>query len=173
VNDALAEERISADLPYIKLEAVKALDVEYESVEDATTGIANRVRGFYRRKYPEVVRNRSAELTRAIQELQNIYSNTIFPEMKAKWSAYPNNIGHVESPGCFRCHTDTMVSEEGEGVFTRCSECHMILAQGDSIARVNVNIETGLEFVHPEDFDTIEEYTECTDCHTGGAELYE
>jgi nitrate/TMAO reductase-like tetraheme cytochrome c subunit len=173
VNEALAEERIPANLPYIKLEGVKALDVEYDSVEDAMTGIANRVRGFYRRKYPEVVRNRPAELTRAIHELQDIYSNTIFPEMKAKWSAYPNNIGHVESPGCFRCHTDTMVSEEGEGVFTRCSECHMILAQGDSIARVNVNIETGLEFVHPEDFDTIEEYTECTDCHTGGAELYE
>jgi len=173
VNDALAEERISAELPYIKLEAVKALDVEYASVSDAMTGIANRVRGFYNRKYPEVIRHNSAELTETIHELQDIYRRTVFPEMKARWSAYPNNIGHMESPGCFRCHTESMVSEGGESVFTSCSECHLILAQGQEIEQVNVNLSTGLDFVHPEDLEPVEDFVECTDCHTGGVALYE
>jgi nitrate/TMAO reductase-like tetraheme cytochrome c subunit len=173
VNEALAEDRISAGLPYIKLEAVKALDNGYASPSEASVGIANEIRGFYGREYPEVIRKRSDELTRAIQEVQTIYSNTIFPTMNAKWSAYPDNIGHVESLGCFRCHTEAMVSEDGDSVFTECSECHLILAQGESIQQVNVNLETGLDFIHPDDYETMDEYEECTDCHTGGADVYE
>jgi hypothetical protein len=173
VNEALAEERISADLPYIKVEAVRALDDGYASVPEAMTGIANNLRGFYQSEYPQVVRDRSDELTESIRELQSIYRSTIFPSMNAKWSAYPNNIGHIESPGCFRCHTEDMVSDDGRTVFTECSECHLILAQGESIEQVNANLATGLAFVHPEDFDTIEEYAECTDCHTGGSDLYD
>jgi cytochrome c2 len=66
-----------------------------------------------------------------------------------------------------------MEAEDGSTIFTTCNKCHLILAQGDDISRVNVNLETGLDFVHPEDYDTIDEYTDCTECHTGGADLYE
>ena len=173
VNQALAEERLAADLPYIKVEAVRALDDGYASSSDAMVKIANKIRGFYGREYPEVIRKRSDDLTRAIQEVQSIYSNSIFPGMKAKWSAYPNNIGHVESPGCFRCHTDSMISEDGDSIFHSCNECHLILAQGDSIQRVNVDLETGLDFIHPDDYETMDEFEDCADCHTGGMDVYE
>jgi cytochrome c2 len=66
-----------------------------------------------------------------------------------------------------------MESASGETIFTDCSRCHLILAQGDSIDEVNVNLQTGLPFEHPEDAEDIEEYTECVECHTGGAETYE
>jgi hypothetical protein len=66
-----------------------------------------------------------------------------------------------------------MESAEGDMIFTTCNKCHLVLAQGESIERVNVDLEEGLPFIHPEDFDTLEEYTGCQDCHTGGAELYE
>jgi hypothetical protein len=49
----------------------------------------------------------------------------------------------------------------------------LILAQGDSIDEVNVNIDKGLPFVHPQDFEEIDEYTECSECHSGGASTYE
>ncbi len=35
------------------------------------------------------------------------------------------------------------------------------------------NFDEGLAFVHPEDWETIEEFTVCWDCHTGGADAYE
>jgi cytochrome c2 len=66
-----------------------------------------------------------------------------------------------------------MESATGEIVFTDCSRCHLILAQGEDIETVNVNFDTGLPFEHPEDGEDIEDYTECVDCHTGGAETYE
>jgi hypothetical protein len=173
VNEAIAEGTISQDIPYIKVQAVRALDRDYPDVDQALVGIANELRGYYRDEYPEFVNGGRLVLTKAIQKVQDIYEQTIFPEMKADWSAYPDNIGHRDSPGCFRCHTDEMVSAEGQTIFTDCTGCHLILAQGEAINQVNVNIEEGLPFVHPEDMDTIEEFTECSDCHDGGAMLYE
>ena len=173
VNDALAEGSISLELPSIKVQAVKALDGGYETTEEAMTGIANSMRNFYRRDFPEVFEKKSHALTTSIEKVQSLYRETIFPEMKSDWSAYPDNIGHRDSPGCFRCHNDELESADGDAIFTTCNKCHLILAQGESIEQVNVDLDEGLPFVHPEDFETIEEYTECTDCHTGGADVYE
>jgi hypothetical protein len=173
VNEAIEEGSISRGIPYVKVQAVRALDRAYDTSEQASVGIANELRQYYREEFPEFIGKRSAELTRAIRKVQSIYNESIFPEMKADWSAYPDNIGHRDTPGCFRCHTDEMVSEDGQTIFTTCTKCHLILAQGDTIDQVNVNIDEGLPFVHPEDFDTIEEVTLCSDCHTGGSAVYE
>jgi nitrate/TMAO reductase-like tetraheme cytochrome c subunit len=173
VNEALAEGSISLALPSIKVQAVRALDTGYSTGEEATVGIANALRSFYRDEYPEIFERNSSDLIRSIQKVQDIYATTIFPEMKAGWSAYPDNIGHRDSPGCFRCHNDAMESATGDTIFTDCTRCHLILAQGESINQVNVNIDEGLPFTHPADGDDIEEYTDCTDCHDGGAAVYE
>jgi cytochrome c2 len=66
-----------------------------------------------------------------------------------------------------------MQSDDGETIFTTCSKCHVILAQGESIDEVNVNFEEGLAFIHPADLEPMDEFEECVECHTGGAELYE
>jgi hypothetical protein len=173
VDDALEAGSISVDLPEIKVRAVEAIDDHYETTPQAMEGIANQLHDYYRREYPEVFERRNADLVRSIKAVQDIYSKTVFPEMKASWRSYPSNIGHRDSPGCFRCHNDTMVSATGETIFTDCTRCHLILSQGRSTDTVNVNIETGLPFVHPEDGETIEEYTACSDCHTGGKDIYE
>jgi hypothetical protein len=169
----MGEGSISRELPSIKVQAVKALDDGYETTEEAMIGIANSMRDFYRRDYPKVFAKKSDALTTSIKKVQSIYRETIFPEMKADWSAYPDNIGHRDSPGCFRCHNDELESADGDTIFTTCNKCHLVMAQGENIEQVNVDLEKGLAFIHPEDFETIEEYTECTDCHTGGADVYE
>jgi len=173
VNEALAEGSISLELPSIKPQAVFALDGGYATTEEAMNGIASSMRDFYESEYPEVSVANAQALMSSIEKLQSIYRETIFPEMKADWSAHPDNIGHRDSPGCFRCHNDQMESADGDEITTSCYACHLILAQGDSISQFDVNLEEGLPFIHPEDFDTIEEYTECHECHTGGAALYE
>jgi nitrate/TMAO reductase-like tetraheme cytochrome c subunit len=173
VNTALEEGTVSLALPTIKARAVEAIDGEYADREEARARIASELRDFYREEYLEVYEAKNADLERSIEKIQNIYETTVFPEMKAKWSAYPNNIGHRDSPGCFRCHNDVMESAAGETIFTDCSRCHIILAQGSDIERINVDFERGLPFEHPEDGADIDDYTQCTDCHTGGAETYE
>ncbi len=66
-----------------------------------------------------------------------------------------------------------MEASDGERISTECNECHLILAQGESIDEVSVNFNEGLPFVHPEDGSTIDEFMSCVDCHTGGGDVYE
>jgi hypothetical protein len=172
VNMALEQGAIPTSLPYIKVEAVKALSQPHETTEEAMVGIANYLRNYYREEYPEVLEGQSEDLTRAIQATQTIYRSSIFPVMGADWSAYPDNIGHHYSPGCFRCHNEDMQASNGEIVFTECNKCHLILAQGEFIDEVSVDFTKGLPFVHPEDGATVDEFMNCVDCHTGGGDVY-
>ena len=173
VNMAIEQGAISRSLPYVKVQAVQALSQQYGATDEAMVGIANDLRNYYREEYPQFLEDGSEELAQAIQAVQAIYQRSIFPAMQADWSAYPDNIGHHYSPGCFRCHNERMQSAAGENIFTTCDKCHLILAQGESIDEVNVNFRTGLAFVHPEDDSTIEDYQDCVDCHTGGGGVYE
>jgi len=173
VNEAIAAGAISRALPYIKREAVIALDGDYETTEQALAGIEQHLQGFYEEEEPEVLEEQAKDLSNAIRQVQAIYRNTIFPEMKARWASHPDNNGHRDFPGCFRCHNEDMVSEDGEPIFQDCESCHIVLWQSENGESGTVSFPDGQEFRHPEDGEAFDEYTDCTECHTGGAELYE
>jgi len=173
VNQALAGGALSRDLPSIKEVSVGALSEEHGTTEEALAGIEAHLREFYEEEFPEVLEEQGDDLETTVATLRTIYARTIFPEMKADWRAHPENSGHRDWPGCFRCHNDEMLDDEGEGITTDCSACHAILAQdGQAIASMD-DFDIGQAFVHPEDGEIFEEFALCSDCHTGGAELYE
>lgn len=175
VNDSIEQNLISRNLPYIKLEATKVLDQSYPDKAEAFVRIATQLRNYYRENYPRVLDEKIEEFKSSVAEIQAIYGRTIFPKMNVNWSRYPDNIGHRDWRGCFRCHNDSMVSEGGFAIFTSCDKCHLILAQGEDVDRISqVDFNHGETFAHPgEDGEVIEEYTECVDCHTGGADTYD
>jgi hypothetical protein len=160
VNVALSLGRIDRSLPGIKTQAVTALVGEYETKEAAFSGIDELLR----EEYADAPEERVAQ---AVEEVQSIYARTFFPKMKASWRSYPNNIGHKEWPGCFRCHDDSHSSEDGEKLLemSRCDACHIILAQGSG-DELNQLEALGQEFKHPDDlYDTS---FLCSECHDGG-----
>lgn len=173
VNAALAAGAISPEIPRVKEASVRALDGDYPTEAAAMKGIAESVRGFYEEEQSEVLEEHSEELEKSVQTLNAIYRGTIFPEMKATWSAHPNNIGHLDSPGCFRCHNEEMIDKNGKAVPTDCTSCHAILVQGEDVIAESAKIDTGQPFVHPPDSEVMEEFTQCTECHSGGASVYE
>ena len=107
-----------------------------------------------------------AELPATIAEVQRIYTQTIFPERKADWRIYPNNIGHKDWPGCFRCHDDKHKTATGETVrASDCTSCHSIIAQGKTSELATI-AASGMEFKHPGgEYDA---ELKCADCHNGG-----
>lgn len=173
VNKAIEVGVLSRDLPNVKQVGVQALDGDYETTEEALEGIDTAVREFYEDEYPEVLEEQEEQVASAVSTLRGIYQRTIFPEMKASWRAHPDNSGHLDSPGCFRCHNEEMLDEDGEELTTDCSSCHSVLAQNDETIETMEEFEVGRPFIHPEDWSEMEEFTLCSDCHTGGKELYE
>ena len=66
-----------------------------------------------------------------------------------------------------------MTDKNGEAIPTDCTGCHAILVQGEEVIEESAKIDTGQPFVHPQDSEVMDEFTECTECHSGGASVYE
>ena len=67
---------------------------------------------------------RRGEVEAAVRAVQGIYARNVFPRMNVTWGTYPNNVGHVHAPGCFRCHDDTHRSADGQVIGQDCATCH-------------------------------------------------
>jgi len=173
VNASMKQGLISTDIPQIKLQAVIALDTDYNTTQEAVTGISNALRIFYEKNYPGFINTHPQKWVTAVEEIQSIYKRSIFPEMKAKWKVYPDNIGHRDWPGCFRCHNENTKTKEGKTLYQACNVCHLILAQGKDISKSSADFISGLPFDHPGNDEYLDEYTDCSECHDGGKAVYE
>jgi hypothetical protein len=160
VEKSIATGALSTTLPNIKRVAVQAM-LQKEITNDREAG--PRIADFLRTKYGQ-----AEALPAAISEAQRIYATTVFPERKADWRVYPNNIGHKDWLGCFRCHDNKHKTEQGQSVRSSdCTSCHTILSQGKG-AELDMLSGKGLEFAHPGG-DLDPELT-CADCHNGGVQ---
>jgi hypothetical protein len=86
------------------------------------------LRQFYREKYFAVYNSHRAQIEQAAATLLEIYNVNIFPTMNISWGTYPNNIGHSDFPGCFRCHDGNHKSKDGKEISQDCNACHNLLA---------------------------------------------
>lgn len=167
VNAAMTAGEIPPELPEIKSLAMEICEKNFTTMDSAMAYIAQEINQYYEDNYPEILEEQPELVEKAIAGLQSAYSKNIFPEMKVKWSAYPDHIGHMNYDGCFRCHNDRHVSEDGDVISRDCNLCHFISAQGRHGSLELAPLGQSLEFKHPEDID--EEWKEslCTDCHEG------
>jgi nitrate/TMAO reductase-like tetraheme cytochrome c subunit len=165
VDRSFAAHRLDITLPFLKQQSVAALIGDYKDTDAAMQGIAKTIEDFYAGKYPDVARNKQPEIRSAVEEVQRIYKVTIFPEMKVDWRSHPNNIGHMYTNGCFRCHDGQHVSPEGKVISKSCNTCHTVLSQQENA--VNVAAAPGADFKHPVDLGDMTAVN-CSDCHTGG-----
>ncbi len=165
VNEAMAFGAIDKDLPFIKREAVKALEADYPSQGVAASSIKKSLEEFYMKKYPEIWRQKKDFIVKTVQSVVEIYQQNIFPDMKASWKEYPNNIGHMVFPGCFRCHDNKHQSAQGKVLSQNCTICHIIIKQGTPGAMEGS--PDGVPFHHPDGDDDSWKQMNCVDCHSG------
>jgi hypothetical protein len=128
VDRALRDGLIDRSLPFVKREAVRIIDAQYPSHEEARTAIAAELRKYYADNYPGIAADREALIDAAARTLGEIYSVNVFPQMQVWWNTYPEHIGHQNSDGCFRCHGKRLRTEDRETIPRDCDVCHNLLA---------------------------------------------
>ncbi len=165
VNEEMAAGFVDPELPYIKSIAVEALEGSYSTKPIALDSIKLTIEDFYKNRFPHIDSVKKADIEKAIKQIEGIYELNYFPEMNVSWKKFPNNLGHLYSPGCFRCHDGKHVSADGKVISRDCSVCHTILAEqfGDNQPSVSL---TGLTYKHPVDIGNSWQETACSDCHS-------
>src|SRR5208282_2223915 len=136
VDAAIASGKVAADLPFIKKTGVELLKAVYGSDEEAGQKIPSGLASFYQQKYPNIAGKRASDIQTAGKELLAIYSRNVFPDLKVTWGTYPNNLGHGDDPGCFRCHDDSHATAEKKTITQDCNTCHQALAVEETLPEI-------------------------------------
>jgi hypothetical protein len=169
IDNAIISGKIPKDLAFIKMAAMEALKYEYNDKDTALRTISETVLTYYKDEHPEVLSMEEKRIRKAITAIQGEYQLNAFPYMRANSMHYLNHIGHLESDGCFRCHSDRHKTDKGETISRDCDLCHTIIAQGPTGKIANGTINEALEFVHPTEIRGKWKTAFCSECHK---ELY-
>jgi hypothetical protein len=120
VDAAIASGRLSRSLPFVRREAVRVVGASHATEEQALGAIDRALRAFY----ASSGRSGDREVAGAVAAVQTVYRRNVFPVMKVTFGTYPDNIGHVTSSGCFRCHDGSHMARDGSSINADCEYCH-------------------------------------------------
>jgi hypothetical protein len=128
VDTALSLGEIPVTLPFVRKKSVELLKENYATGADAAAKLPQAFVSFYQQNYADLYTKRSADIHQASEAVLAIYKRNVFPELKVIWGTYPNNLGHTDFPGCFRCHDGSHTSADGRSISQDCNICHEPLA---------------------------------------------
>jgi hypothetical protein len=145
VDQSMARGLIDPSIPLIHARAVQVLSAEYGSRAEAMEAIA-AIENTYRDNLFDFYSNNGQKIQAAVAEIQAIYDRTVFPDQEVDWTTHPNNLGHINAPGCFRCHDGKHLDAEQQAVRLECNVCHSIpVVAGSQDFVTRIEISRGLE----------------------------
>ncbi len=165
IDNAMVSGIIPKDIPFIKMAAMQALKVSYNTKDSAHLEISKAITAYFKDEQPTTFTNDFQRISKAILAIQGEYDKNVFPFMKVEASRYLDHIGHLESDGCFRCHSDRHKTATGETISRNCDLCHSILAEGPTGAVKTVALGNSMEFVHPTEIRGKWKTAFCSECH--------
>jgi nitrate/TMAO reductase-like tetraheme cytochrome c subunit/mono/diheme cytochrome c family protein len=171
VDLLMARGLISSEIPGIRRRAVETFAAPYDSNAQALEDLAG-LATYYQQAFPDFYSENRGLVEAAVTALQDAYSRSVFPEQNSDWTAHPNNVGHQETAGCFRCHDGQHLNTRQEAIRLECNLCHsipVVSSPPDFLA--NLEVSRGIEpqshlnanwiTLHRETFDQT-----CSSCHT-------
>ncbi|MBI5879130.1 MAG: NapC/NirT family cytochrome c [Chloroflexi bacterium] len=126
MDQALAQGRINPNIPFIRKKGVEFLKGGYTSQDEADRALA-LVELYYRKQFGDYYDKNRAVIQTALSAIRQEYVKAVFPEFSTDWTAHPSNMGHLESPGCFRCHDGNHTTpDKAQSIPLKCSLCHTV-----------------------------------------------
>jgi nitrate/TMAO reductase-like tetraheme cytochrome c subunit len=171
VDELMNRGIIDPEIPEIRRVAVETYGQIYETTEIGLQGIA-AISSFYETYYADYYQENQDKIDQTVTALQEAYGQSVYPEQNSDWTTHPNNIGHSDTAGCFRCHSGQHLSTDGEAIRLECNLCHSIpVVAGPDDFVSDIEISRGPEpdshkntnwiTLHRDVFDPT-----CSNCHT-------
>jgi hypothetical protein len=126
LDQGLALNRIDASIPSIKKKGLEVLSGSYKSFDDANK-VIDSLDGYFSQNYADYYKGNADKVKAAIDYLKILYQSLVFPGQELSWTTHPDNIGHKDSPGCFRCHDGKhLTADNSKAIPLECNVCHTI-----------------------------------------------
>jgi hypothetical protein len=141
MDTVMARGLLASEIPFIHKNGVEILSVPYPTTQAAQNAIADLEKS-YQNDYPDYYAQNSAKIKAAVAVIQKIYSENIFPDQKVNWETHANNLGHMQTAGCFRCHDGKHLNDKQEAIRLECNLCHSIPTvanQQDFITKIEIS----------------------------------
>lgn len=127
VDRAILEGRISRDLPSVKARANAVLG---KAAQELHGPAKDREAELQKRLAAAVQKHGKPDLDKKeqqfVDELRKILMRSSFAEKGFTWKTFPNNLGHEDFPGCFRCHDGKHLDASGQAIRLQCTLCHAL-----------------------------------------------
>jgi hypothetical protein len=173
VDGLITRGLVSREIPEIRHKALEVYSQLFDSTQEGLNNIAG-LAGYYQAYYPAYYVANRETIQAAIVALQQAYQQSVYPEQNSNWSTHPNNVGHKNSPGCFRCHDGKHLDNQQNAIRLECNLCHSVpVVAGPYSFTADVEIWRGPEpeshqnpnwiSLHHQVFDAT-----CEHCHTTG-----
>jgi nitrate/TMAO reductase-like tetraheme cytochrome c subunit len=171
VDEMLARGVISPLIPEIRLKSLEVLHAPYETKAAGLEGIEGLL-SYYQKHYAEYYAINNRLIRQAIDSLLDFYTISVFPEQKSDWDSHEDNLGHLNSPGCFRCHDGEHLNDQNQAIRLECNVCHsipVVAKPSDFITTIEISrgpepeshLSPNWITLHRDVFDT-----SCSNCHT-------
>jgi hypothetical protein len=134
MDDVLRSRKDLRKLPFFMKQAVQAIRGDYPTREAGMAAVKETLIDYYKKEQPATWSTAQAEVEAGADAAAHVYGRIVFPEMKTNWETHPNNIGHEDSPGCWRCHDGEMATADGERMIPfDCETCHRMLVEDSPV----------------------------------------
>jgi hypothetical protein len=127
VDDALAEGRIDRSLPSIKARSDTIIQ-KASGISGPETERAARFGELIAAAAPKSEQKAAAKEAeqKFAAEMKRILLLSSFAAKDLTWKTFPNNVGHKDFAGCFRCHDGKHMNAKGEAIRLQCTLCHAL-----------------------------------------------
>lgn len=173
IDNAIYTNDLSSEIPFIRVRTVELLLGDYQSLEEAQASFSS-LHSYYENNYSEFYVGNEELVEQAVVLLGTLWGKMYYPEQELDWKTHPDNIGHKDSPGCFRCHDGQHFSDGGEVIRLECNVCHSIptVVRADDI-EPKISLATGIEPTSHLDSTWITRHhttfdATCSNCHDTG-----
>jgi NapC/NirT cytochrome c family, N-terminal region/Planctomycete cytochrome C len=143
VDEAMSHGLIDPEIPFVHEKAVEVLSASYKTRDEAFAAF-DALGDYY--KDTDYYPGHGDKIKSAVQAIKDIYDQSVFPDQKIDWTTHPNNLGHINSAGCFRCHDGKHLNADNQAIRLECNVCHSIpvVASKDDFV-TNIEISRGPE----------------------------
>jgi hypothetical protein len=136
LDDLFANGTLPRTLPYLKQELMNLYRQNTQPVEDrpARERLRDDIRQILAQhtreaqEKPSASPGLSAERLDQLEELVEawIVSAINLRSHEMDWQNFPSHTGHTKSPGCLRCHSGRLQTEDKQIIPVNCTTCHSI-----------------------------------------------